>query len=391
MKHILICCFALLVGTSCSTGRNGSNLQQIDNTITVDSLKESTEPFQETIDSVEHPILETQDFRQSTIDNCWSYETQKEYDNAIICWENAASLFPNDYYVITRLANSYAFIQGGYQKALEYSKKALALAKSTEEKAHALGDIGNFYWILGEWDKSSEYFEKAIEIGDQSDLTIIQYYRYLADSYKENGIMDKACETFSIYIMLGTKINDNNIMNSKDQEKFYCLETNPDITLVPSLCKSLELSTIDRNDPISVASFVINSIQCKDANALSLLTGDLGTSLKVAPGTDFFTLGYNNSEEIRNELTTAFSNSLPKCTGYWVGSMLPEKLEIIFTGISINWSKYNSKLTSEKHTSILLFKNDDGIWEMVAIMPVSDAAIQYYPDILPCPVPSGFN
>lgn len=376
--------------TSCSTGRKESNTQPMNNTVIVESSQASTESVKETGNSDDQQNKETQDIRQVTIDNCWSYETKIEYDNATKCWENAAVRFPNDYYVITRLANSYA-LQGDYQRAINYSKIALSLAKTDEDKSHALGEIGLSLSILREWEESIGYYEKAIEVGDQSDLRTIHYYLYLAESYKENDMLDKACEAFTTYIMLGTKINNTNIMNSKDQEKFYCLETGLENTTIELSCNSLDLSSIDQKDSISMASYINNSIQCKDANAISLLIGDLGTSLKAGHGTDFFTLDYNNSEEIRDELITAFSNSQPKCIGYWVGSIFPEKLEIFFTGININWTKYNSKLTSEKYTSILLFKSDNGIWEMVAIMPISDAAIQYYQEILPCPDLPGSN
>lgn len=167
-------------------------------------------------------IIETEYPYQTVIDECWSFESSRKTESAILCWEGVLEQFPNDYEALNHLANLYGGFQGDWKSGIEYGKLAADAAPTTKDKITALISMSLAYQMMSDWESSIEILRQVTEIGENDNPKTILAYLYMAHAYKMSDRMDEACEYFKITMDLGTKTNETSIMNMKDQEKFYC-------------------------------------------------------------------------------------------------------------------------------------------------------------------------
>jgi tetratricopeptide (TPR) repeat protein/KaiC/GvpD/RAD55 family RecA-like ATPase len=96
------------------------------------------------------------------------------------------------------LANTYIGM-GDMVKALPLAEESVALDRKSREKAHlpvSLGLLGLIHQILGELDKSEQYYREALNISQESNevQSILSSYYYLGWFHFDNGEYTKAGE-----------------------------------------------------------------------------------------------------------------------------------------------------------------------------------------------------
>jgi len=109
----------------------------------------------------------------------------------------------------TALSGMYAN-SANITKALDLAEQSAALDRKTRSLANlslSLAGLGYIYQILGEWDKSEQYYKEAVDVSERSDRfqAIARSYAYLGWFYIGKGEYIKAKELYEKAI----KISEN--------------------------------------------------------------------------------------------------------------------------------------------------------------------------------------
>ena len=110
------------------------------------------------------------------------------------------------------LGNAYQSL-GNFQKAIEYYEKHLKIAKEVGDRSgegRAYGNLGNAYDSLGNFQKAIEYHEKhlkiAKEVGDRSGEG--RAYGNLGNAYQSLGNFQKAIEYHEKHLKIAKEVGD---------------------------------------------------------------------------------------------------------------------------------------------------------------------------------------
>lgn len=122
------------------------------------------------------------------------YAKQKEYEDAIECFEIAQSLEPS----ASSLHNVglIYFETGNYRKAAIAFEQALAMDKKLPSRYVAYGKVQE---KLGDMKKMTEAYEKAVELEPSP-----QMLRFVADAYQRTGQHELAEKTQSVLSQVNT-------------------------------------------------------------------------------------------------------------------------------------------------------------------------------------------
>ena len=123
---------------------------------------------------------------------------------------------------------------GSYKKSLEYTEKALEVARdigNRKNEGASLGNLGNTYSALGQVERAIEYYEQALaiaqEIGDRRGEG--NRRGNLGNAYSDLGQVERAIEYYKQALSIGLEIGDRhgegNWLNNlgvvfKDLEKY---------------------------------------------------------------------------------------------------------------------------------------------------------------------------
>ncbi len=120
------------------------------------------------------------------------------YEEAVKDFKQAIDKNPNraDYYIEYGLT---LIAQGKYEDAMEefdavYQKSSLSVVKSNNKRIHRGRGIA--YYMMRDYEKALEEFQKALEINELSDLNVDIYY-YMGSTYRYIGDYKKAVDSYS--------------------------------------------------------------------------------------------------------------------------------------------------------------------------------------------------
>lgn len=121
----------------------------------------------------------------------WCYEDSGQSDRALVEFNKAIDLNPNNWKAYYSLADLYDFADP--VKSLEYLRKAEFLTYGSAEIPTLLRHMGGQLLITGHIDKASDYFYKAFEIDGDSAI----YYSCLGGIEHNVGNFEKAIEFYA--------------------------------------------------------------------------------------------------------------------------------------------------------------------------------------------------
>ncbi len=105
------------------------------------------------------------------------------------------------------------YLQGNYEKALEYYEKSLKIAEEIGDKRGigiSYNNIGNIYSVQGNYEKALEYYAKSLkiaeEIGDKRAMR--NYYTNIGLIYYEQGNYEKALDYQVKSLKIAEEIGD---------------------------------------------------------------------------------------------------------------------------------------------------------------------------------------
>ena len=125
-------------------------------------------------------------------------------------------------YLFGSLGNLYVQI-GLYEKSIDCSEKALAIAREVwnrKNEGNALGNLGNAYSSLGQVEKAIEYYEEALEIAIEIGNTSVagNTLGNLGNAYSSLGQVEKAIayyeEALEIAKDIGTMSGEGNALGN---------------------------------------------------------------------------------------------------------------------------------------------------------------------------------
>ncbi len=142
--------------------------------LTVDSFDEALDYFEEKKDSA--ALLDM--YQLAAIKMHWL----NRQDSAAYYLSKAIKLAsktskPSKSELLIELSNLYAIpaLKKNYPLALSYACESMKVARTNEEKARALHDVGLFYSYIGQNDSASFYMEKALSETDVDDPQFATY------------------------------------------------------------------------------------------------------------------------------------------------------------------------------------------------------------------------
>ena len=132
------------------------------------------------------------------------FVSKNEFNNAIICYENALNLDPNFSDVYNNLGYAF-FTLGKYDESIVYYKKAVEFEP---ENHNIFFNIAISYAEMKEYEKAAEYYKKVIEINP----SYYAVYNNLGSLYyNQLRNYQKACELFEKAI----ELNHDNLSDNK--------------------------------------------------------------------------------------------------------------------------------------------------------------------------------
>jgi Flp pilus assembly protein TadD len=123
-----------------------------------------------------------------------TFNQNKIWKNEIILWEITLKRCPNSVFAYNNLGLLYGE-RGQFDKAEEYSKKAIEMDKNL---ASAYNNLGIVYDEKGLPDEAEKYYKKAIEL----NKNFAEPYNNLGVIYERKGLLDKAEEYYKKAIEL---------------------------------------------------------------------------------------------------------------------------------------------------------------------------------------------
>jgi tetratricopeptide (TPR) repeat protein len=119
----------------------------------------------------------------------WHYKEMGDFDNAISYYKRYAKEHPDDPDAYHLLGLSYE-VQGDYETARAYYEKALVIDPS---KTAVLVELGDIHTKLAEDEKGVETFERALAMA-KTPQDRARVYRSTGSYYASRGMMDKSLD-----------------------------------------------------------------------------------------------------------------------------------------------------------------------------------------------------
>jgi len=148
---------------------------------------------------------------EANYQRCIAEQNENEYYKAFFLCERSVQLAPNNLLYLNQ-AGILASKLSLYNTAIEYHTKALSKSRSNNiqgDEATELGNLGNIYYNLGQYEKAIEFFENALsssaKVRDEIKVDWADVHNKLGLIFKERKEYDKALLHFEQSKMLNAK------------------------------------------------------------------------------------------------------------------------------------------------------------------------------------------
>lgn len=128
-----------------------------------------------------------------------AYAAIGDYDHALLTYNSALEVLPNDVELNLALANLY-YKTELYDKAIEFYNKTLNIDKNNQQ---ALLGLGRSYLKIGFLSKSRQYFKEYLSLNGEKDKNV--YYEYASANF-----LSRNNNTALDYALKAKEINENN-------------------------------------------------------------------------------------------------------------------------------------------------------------------------------------